>query len=249
MGGRGSVSLIPAGVDRGGEEVPSFSTSYYNGLQRPEDVETLRITEPNFSPINPPRGDLELYSATAGLQLNNISPNSVSVQALESSHSVDLGPAGDEPSATGTTLAPTVDSLQPRSSTPLDSGSSPKEKAVPQIGCTWPLCIKSFSSMADYNHHFKNHSKPFLCTICPARHATKRHLDRHVNERHSNVENYFCSVLTCKRSRAGGQPFRRVENCRRHVVKVHQLCDASMDGLDMDEETRRVREGRKKGKR
>jgi hypothetical protein len=31
-------------------------------------------------------------------------------------------------------------------------------------------------------------------------------------------------------------------------VKVHKLCDADADGLDMDEETRRVREVRRKGK-
>ena len=32
-------------------------------------------------------------------------------------------------------------------------------------------------------------------------------------------------------------------------MSVHKLYGANMDGLDMDEETRRIREVRKKGKR
>jgi hypothetical protein len=40
-----------------------------------------------------------------------------------------------------------------------------------------------------------------------------------------------------------------VENCRRHLVSVHKLYGADIDGLGMDEETRRIREVRKKGKR
>jgi hypothetical protein len=117
------------------------------------------------------------------------------------------------------------------------------------IQCTWPSCNKAFPSIHVYNHHFKNHSRPFQCGFCPARHATKRQRDRHVNERHSNTEGYYCSVLGCPRSSAsGGKPFPRIENCRRHMMMVHKFTADQAKACDMDEETRKIRAGRKVGR-
>jgi hypothetical protein len=118
------------------------------------------------------------------------------------------------------------------------------------IQCTWPSCNKAFPSIHIYNHHFKNHSRPFQCSFCPARHATKRQRDRHVNECHSNTEGYYCSVLGCPRSLAsGGKLFPRIENCKRHMMMVHKFTSDQARACDMDEETRRIRAGRRVGRR
>jgi hypothetical protein len=134
------------------------------------------------------------------------------------------------------------------------------------IQCTWPSCNKAFPSihvykcvishsdhcipLTKFSHHFKNHSRPFRCRFCPARHATKRQRDRHVNERHSNTEGYYCSVLGCPRSLAsGGKLFPRIENCKRHMMIVHKFTADQARACDMDEETRRIRAGRRVGRR
>jgi hypothetical protein len=150
-----------------------------------------------------------------------------------------------------------------RGSSPADSPSA--LSLADGIQCTWPSCSKVFPSIHVYkfvdpslslfrvanipSHHFKNHSRPFQCVFCPARHATKRQRDRHVNERHNNTEGYYCSMLACPRSLAsGGKPFPRIENCRRHMVMVHKFSAEQARSCDMDEETRRVRAGRKIGR-
>ncbi|KAE9372565.1 hypothetical protein N431DRAFT_243588 [Stipitochalara longipes BDJ] len=70
------------------------------------------------------------------------------------------------------------------------------------------------------SHHFLNHSRPFQCHLCPARHATKRHFSRHINV-HLKTKLYYCSVDGCERALGGkGKGFRN-DNCRRHLVKVH----------------------------
>lgn len=114
----------------------------------------------------------------------------------------------------------------------------------------------SYSSLCsatnNFSHHFKNHSRPFQCGFCPARHATKRQQDRHVNERHNNIEGYYCSVTTCVRSLAsGGKSFSRIENCRRHMMMAHKFTAEQARICDMDEETRKICAGRKRkvGKR
>ena len=99
------------------------------------------------------------------------------------------------------------------------------------------------------SHHFKNHSRPFQCGSCPARHATKRQRDRHVNEKHNRSESYFCTVATCKRSLTdGSNPFPRMENCRRHMMLAHKFTSEQVIACDMDDETRSVREERKVGR-
>jgi len=180
-----------------------------------------------------------LFGTAAGLQGDNIPPTLFSAQRLDNDPS--LVPSSEIASQFST---PTVDILQAPSRDLTPPISSAISSAIITIECTWPSCSKPFASITEYNHHFKNHSKPFLCELCPARHATKRHLDRHVNECHSNVEKYYCPIASCKRSRIGGRSFPRAENCRRHVVRVH-----NEEGLDMDDETRRIREARKKGRR
>ncbi|KAH7371810.1 hypothetical protein BKA64DRAFT_267287 [Cadophora sp. MPI-SDFR-AT-0126] len=138
--------------------------------------------------------------------------------------------------------------------TPLRGQTDPTGTHSPAttgtIECTWPSCPRSFVSRTVYNHHMKSHSKPFLCSLCTARHATKRHLDRHVNERHQMVEKYYCLVDHCKRSRkSGGSAFPRAENCKRHMIKVHKLNGSQIEDSDLDEETRRIRSVRKGGRK
>jgi hypothetical protein len=130
------------------------------------------------------------------------------------------------------------------------------------ISCTWPSCNKTFPSMHVYkyivfahssiyhtdkfSHHVKNHAKPFQCALCPARHATKRHRDRHINDRHQNTERYYCSVPSCTHSIASGEKaFRRIENCRRHMMRVHKFTADQAKLCDMDAETKRIRSERK----
>ncbi|KAF8855197.1 hypothetical protein BDZ45DRAFT_728270 [Acephala macrosclerotiorum] len=167
------------------------------------------------------------------------------------------------PPSTGHSTIGTSSSPDTRSPTQtlLDmevSVSSPPRDATHQsadaIQCTWPSCEKSFRTMTEYNHHFKNHSKPFICPQCPARRATKRHLDRHINEKHIGSECYYCPVEGCKRARrgkGGGRGFPRIENCRRHVRKVHKGEVEWRDGvevevdIDVDEETMKVVFGRR----
>lgn len=118
------------------------------------------------------------------------------------------------------------------------------------IQCTWPSCDKKFRTRSEYNHHSKNHTRPFQCTSCLARHATKRQLDRHINEKHDPTENYYCIVSTCKRSLAQeGKPFRRDDGCRKHMKRVHRMTDEQVKECGMDEGTRLIRLGRKIGRK
>lgn len=134
-----------------------------------------------------------------------------------------------------------------------DSSPSASSEAVCAGGiqCTWPSCNKSFPSVTPYNHHFKNHSKPFQCpyTSCTARHATKRQLDRHINDRHNTTEQYFCPVPACKASMTSNQKgISRIENFKRHMAKVHKYAEEQVSSCepDMDEETKRIRRERKR---
>jgi hypothetical protein len=131
----------------------------------------------------------------------------------------------------------------------LGSPSSPSSPNIPttpaRITCTWPKCTKIFPSVNTYKyftlsfpspsltpnrHHFLTHSRPFTCPTCTLRHATKRHLSRHMNV-HSRTEIYFCSVEGCERSMEGvgysqaqrgkREAFIRIDNCRRHLRTVH----------------------------
>ncbi|PMD30457.1 hypothetical protein L207DRAFT_641711 [Hyaloscypha variabilis F] len=139
-----------------------------------------------------------------------------------------------------------------RTQTPLDGSQSPAQSlsSTDEIHCTWLSCNKKFPSIHTYNQHSKTHTKPFQCPFCQARHDSKRHRDRHINERHRNTERYYCRVPTCGRSLAGGgEAFPRPENCRRHMRDVHRFSTEQAMICDMDEETRRIRAGRKVGRR
>lgn len=126
-------------------------------------------------------------------------------------------------------------------------GSSMAESG---IECTWPTCGKTFKSKSDYNHHCKSHTRPFKCSTCTARHATKRQLDRHVNERHTQIERYYCTVRSCRRSMIDdGKPFPREDNCRKHMRNAHHMSEEQARICEMDEETKRIRRERKAGRR
>ncbi|KAF8855208.1 hypothetical protein BDZ45DRAFT_746719 [Acephala macrosclerotiorum] len=186
--------------------------------------------------------DFALFDAAAGLHLDNVTALSSSPRALDLDHQSPAPSATEPPSSTCA-----LHTSAPPKPPPLVLTAS--SNAATTIECTWPSCSRSFTSMTDYNHHIKNHTKPFICLHCPARHATKRHLDRHVNERHHAAEQYFCPVVGCKRSRIGGHPFPRPENCKRHLMSVHKLDGNAAGELDMNEETRQARESRKQRKR
>lgn len=128
-----------------------------------------------------------------------------------------------------------VDSAQP-STFPNETG----------ITCAWLGCQKVFSTVSDYNHHCKSHTRPHQCSACCARFANKRHLNRYVNECHTHAEKYYCPVATCKRSKASGRmlPFLREDNCQKHM-KTHRLRGLQLIWCDMDESTKNVRLKRK----
>jgi len=143
-------------------------------------------------------------------------------------------------------LCVVVDSL------PSSGGTSPTNSSSSSIECTWPQCGKAFKTTSDYNHHCKNHTRPFQCPSCSSRHPTKRQLHRHINACHLQTEKYYCPIPTCKRSRLkGGRPFPREDNCRKHMrtTLAHRLTSVEEVACDMDQETKRIRMERKVAKR
>jgi len=132
----------------------------------------------------------------------------------------------------------------------MDSAGSAGPVHESGIICAWPLCKKVFTTMADYNHHCKTHTRPFQCSICLSRHATKRQVDRHINDCHDQRERYFCTAPACKRSMAvHGKPFTREDNCRMHMRRAHRFTDDQAKICQMDELTRNIRMERKLGMR
>ncbi|KAH8758524.1 hypothetical protein F5882DRAFT_39678 [Hyaloscypha sp. PMI_1271] len=135
-------------------------------------------------------------------------------------------------------------------SSSIDSAGSAGSEHESGIICAWPLCKKVFTTMADYNHHCKTHTRPFQCSICLSRHATKRQVDRHINDCHDHRERYFCTAPACKRSMAGHEkPFTREDNCRKHMKRAHRFTDDQARICQMDELTRNIRMERKLGMR
>jgi len=119
----------------------------------------------------------------------------------------------------------------PLSETASASTSSSKEN-TPTIFCSWPSCAKSFNSRREYNQHCRCHTKPFICeeALCTARFGTKTHLQRHKNVNHRTTIKFYCKVAKCSRSRAGGRHFNRMDYCKNHVKKKHQM---GAEGVDM----------------
>lgn len=137
-------------------------------------------------------------------------------------------------------------SVQTESATTPSSPTFSTSATSGSIQCTWASCNKTFLTRSEYNHHSKNHTKPFQCASCSARHATKRQLDRHINEKHKTTEKYFCTVSACKRSLArNGKPFPRDDGCRKHMRRVHRMTEEQVKECGMDERTRMIRLGRK----
>ncbi|KAH7360243.1 hypothetical protein BKA65DRAFT_181116 [Rhexocercosporidium sp. MPI-PUGE-AT-0058] len=175
------------------------------------------------------------------------------------------------------------ESFSPCYSSPLTPSIQPSSSEIKltvasqnkfPVQCHWESCLKVFRTKTDLNHHLRYHSKPFQCPHCPLKQATKRHLDRHINERHFSTEKYYCTTIGCSRSINGGAGningglcFKREDNCRRHMRNVHgvsgtdgvaaeslsgglcglgsEVCDRG--GVSMDESSRRIRMGRKVG--
>ncbi len=101
-----------------------------------------------------------------------------------------------------------------------------------------------------FSHHCRYHNLPFQCPSCPARQATKREFDRHVNSVHVHSEKYYCTVSTCNRSLdRSGKPFSREDGCRKHMRRKHRMTDDQVLTCGMDEETKRIRRQRKVARR
>ncbi|KAE9376486.1 hypothetical protein N431DRAFT_479736 [Stipitochalara longipes BDJ] len=128
----------------------------------------------------------------------------------------------------------------------VQSSNSPHETIETGITCAWHGCQKVFSTVSDYNHHCKSHTRPHQCSMCRARFANKGHLARHVNECHTHAEKYYCPIATCKRSQSSGRmlPFLREDNCQKHIKK-HRLRGLQAKECDMDNVTKDLRKGRK----
>jgi hypothetical protein len=210
------------------------------------------------------QNDLDNLTVGSNVSLDVITP-SVRVVQLSGILSDSIVSGSDQLSSSAPDSASPLDNnlLTSRSSS-VDPSSA--LSLADGIQCTWPSCNKVFPSVHTYkcaaypfvamcstnviSHHSKSHTKPFKCTHCPARRATKRHLDRHVNENHNNLEKYYCSVAECKRSLDnGGKPFPRIENCRRHMKMVHKFIADQARLCVMDEETMRIRRERKIARR
>ncbi|PVH84754.1 hypothetical protein DL98DRAFT_70112 [Cadophora sp. DSE1049] len=142
-----------------------------------------------------------------------------------------------------------------------------RSSSVSLITCSWQGCDKVFSTKVDLNHHLRYHIKLFQCPHCSLKQATKRLLDRHINERHFLTEKYYCSFEGCPRSKEGGSGngaryFTREDNCKRHMRQIHGRMSGADEGLlghthkvgpvkvactivDMDDATRQIRRKRR----
>lgn len=180
---------------------------------------------------------------------------------------------------------------------PNDAHLSVPHPAKSLIQCDWEKCGKAFRTKTDLklvehlctlpnvsgsiesyhislfhtnyksSHHLRYHNKSLQCPYCHLKHATKRLLDRHINERHFSTEKYYCTVTGCSRSMNGGnlgnrgRHFTREDNCKRHMRNIHQLSgtDEGLSGemcklgitrspggvVSMDESTMLIRRNRK----
>ncbi|KAH6720346.1 hypothetical protein BKA61DRAFT_233413 [Leptodontidium sp. MPI-SDFR-AT-0119] len=150
---------------------------------------------------------------------------------------------------------------------PNDAHLSVPHPAKSLIQCDWEKCGKAFRTKTDLNHHLRYHNKSLQCPYCHLKHATKRLLDRHINERHFSTEKYYYTVTGCSRSMNGGnlgnrgRHFTREDNCKRHMRNIHQLSgtDEGLSGemcklgitrspggvVSMDESTMLIRRNRK----
>jgi hypothetical protein len=117
--------------------------------------------------------------------------------------------------------------------------------------CT-PFCDTPYQAncLSYFSHHCKYHNLPFQCPSCPARQATKREFNRHINSIHVRTEKYYCTVSTCNRSlNKNGKPFSREDGCRKHMRTKHRVTDDQAVTCGMDEETKRIRRQRKVARR
>lgn len=131
--------------------------------------------------------------------------------------------------------------------------SLPPEPSTDHIQCNFGSCKKICSSKSDFNHHYKNHSRPFKCEACSSSWATSGHLNRHMNSCHKRTEKYYCTVSGCSRSNdPKGEPvlpFWRSDTCSKHMRKVHGLGKEEAKHCAMDEATAAIRQERRRGRR
>ncbi|KAF8848100.1 hypothetical protein BDZ45DRAFT_297345 [Acephala macrosclerotiorum] len=90
--------------------------------------------------------------------------------------------------------------------------------------CQWGTCSKPFDSLATLNKHLDTHIRPFSCSRCSHRTATRRDLARHVQSHGVVINNeaYYCPSSTCPYRQGGHKrPFGRQDNAKRHISKQH----------------------------
>jgi hypothetical protein len=206
--------------------------------------------------------DLEIEELTQGLDFRNsafaMTPNipepitGSSVSLTFSQNFMIDPPRGELSLVSANHTQMQEDETRATSTDPATSNSllSSTSSQPSKIHCAWPSCQKSFESRSDYNHHCRYHNLSFQCPSCPARQATKREFDRHVNSVHVHSEKYYCTVSTCNRSLdRSGKPFSREDGCRKHMRRKHRMTDDQVLTCGMDEETKRIRRQRKVARR
>ncbi|KAH7333278.1 hypothetical protein BKA65DRAFT_42181 [Rhexocercosporidium sp. MPI-PUGE-AT-0058] len=232
----GSVSnlcVLPSDVDN--------FLGNHDDRSRPRNQFNKHNLIPDHSPTPSQSLELDLQIPSSGLSAHmSTSDSSVINQGSHfnfcgsSPQSMDSSPRSSSTSTTTTTTTKITTTIQ---------------KPANKIDCTWSSCNKSFPTRTKYNHHSKSHTRPFQCHLCPQRYATKRHLNRHINDVHEFSERYYCSVVGCSRSEdGGGKHFSRMDLCSGHMRNRHADGGGMMECV-MNEQTRRVRRERKMGKR
>ncbi|KND86324.1 Zinc finger transcription factor ace1 [Tolypocladium ophioglossoides CBS 100239] len=97
--------------------------------------------------------------------------------------------------------------------------ASPEELAPKK--CREPGCTKEFKRPCDLTKHEKTDSRPWKCPVPTCRYhdfgwPTEKEMDRHVNDKHSDVPAMFeCGFPPC--------PYKskRESNCKQHMEKAH----------------------------
>jgi len=93
------------------------------------------------------------------------------------------------------------------------------------------ISLLPYEVLNEHSQHTRCHTKPFICeeALCTARFGTKTHLQRHKNVNHRTITKFYCKSVGCSRSRAGNRHFNRMDYCKNHVRKKHQMGGEGVD--------------------
>jgi len=104
-------------------------------------------------------------------------------------------------------------------------------------------CGKPFRRRVEMNHHLIGHPnrRRFPCTMCSELCSTVTLLDRHMNEMHLRVEQYFCVEPGCPNATKG---IPREDNFRRHLILKHNYDPEDARERGLEQRRRLLRERR-----